>query len=609
MDEAPRAPRAPIEVILSGDGQRARAWGALLARSTVARVVARVGRDLAGPGAADDPPRFAALAEALAAFPDARAAVALPPRAGLDAALALAAAGRAGVVEAPLHAAVARADLSAGAAAVAVAHGWVTLPARAWLARALAERPVERVTLEARGLPEEAGGDAAEVLTHALALALRLFPGARVESAAQTREALVEVTLSTGGGPSLRVRARADGLGLEVRAEGAGFELGFRAEPEQETVWSRAGSARRQERARAVPPAAVRALHQLVDPAAAGGDTLVHARAVARVADDVTHALGRRFALGARPLRDAARIAGAHPGDPLGSLGLAGALPAAAPAPTVRVPTPVEALELWPFRAGKKPVAFLTALPADVEAIVASFGAVHVERRQRRVQVGPQDAWIDRRDVGEARVELYLSRDPALAARAARLQTEGDPSASLRELGDLMGYPPCCVEAFAAQADRHNNTQNRYATAARTAAASPWPWELANLHTMLIPCYPCSYACAAARDLARSALAAMDAAHPGKREALRAALARPALYFDHERQIVLHGEARGDTVRYAGVSVPEGTAAGFASFAGALGLGDELTLDDAALVVRAGGREVIRLRRTDPGLGFLAPFG
>ena len=614
MDDLPRtrAPaRAPLEVILAGTGGRARAWGALLARSTVARVVARVARDPAAVLTGLDARCFTTLEAALAAFPEARVAAALPPRAALDVARALVAAGRAGLVEAPLHlhGAIARDVLPVTAAGIQVAHGWVTLPGRAWLTRALAGRTLGGVTIEARGLPEEADGDAEEALVHALALALRLFPRARVEAATQAHEALIEVTLSTGGGPAIRVIARAEGHGLDVRAQGETFELSLHAEEDAETLSSRVGAGRRESRTRAVPTAQVRALHQLMDPAGARGDSLLHAQQVARLAGEVALALGRRPALGARPLRDAARIARARPRDLLAHLGLEGALPEAAPAPAFRLPAHAEPFELWPFRAGKKPVAFLTALPAEADRLARYFEGAHVERRERRVHVGPQDAWIDRRDLGEARVELYLSRDPALAARAAHLQTEGDPTASLHELGRLMGYPPCCVEAFAAQTDRSNNTRNRYATAARTTTAGPWPWELNNLHTMLIPCYPCGYACAAALELARSALAAMDAAHPGARSALGDLLARPALYFDHERQIVLHGTASGSTAWFTGASVPEASPPEIAALAGVIAAGDELTFTDEALVVRAAGRDILRLRRTDPGLGFLAPFG
>src|SRR6185295_18863978 len=125
---------------------------------------------------------------------------------------------------------------------------------------------------------------------------------------------------------------------------------------------------------------------------------------------------------------------------------------------------------------------FLTVRPDQVETTLAYFGDVHCERRERRVQVEAQDRWTDRRDRGEPRVELYISRDASLAREMARLQADEDPTAALRQLGALAGYPPCCVDAFARQDDRANNSRNRYHTYARTlraggAAASLWPWQ------------------------------------------------------------------------------------------------------------------------------------
>jgi hypothetical protein len=282
---------------------------------------------------------------------------------------------------------------------------------------------------------------------------------------------------------------------------------------------------------------------------------------------------------------------------------------------------PPEPSELWAFRAGRKPVAFLTVAPADEAQALAGFlagGPVHVERRERRVLVGAQDRWTDRRDVGEPRVELYVSRDASLAREAAALQAEGDPSGSLVALGRLMGYPDCCVAAFAAQPDRSNNSRNRYASAAGTVAAERWPWALANLHAVLAPFYPCRYDCPVALDWVEAALGAMEAAHPGTREALAAYQGRPVLYFDHDHQAILDGEAvaEGDPsgrwprlrARYVRVAVPERTGAPFAEFAGALALGDELVFDDRALQVLRAGAPLFTLARTDPALGLLAPF-
>jgi hypothetical protein len=622
-----------------GSGARAHAWHAWLARSTTARVVAIVARHPASVPADLEAARFATLDAALAAFPTAKVAAALPPRASLEVALALAERAREGLVEAPLHHALARLALPPAASKVQVAHGWVTLPGVGWFARTIVERAeraeragrassgsqtLDALEIQVAGLPEEPGGDVEEALAHALALVARLSPEARVTGAVQPRESQLEIALAGPGGLAIRVIARAEGHGLELRARGPGLEVSLRVEGETETRTGRLASGRVESQPRVVPVATLRALHQLVAPERAGGDDLVAAKRVAELVAASVERRGRRPALGGRPLRDAARIARAYPSEPLARLGLRGTIALGAPAPRLRVPACEEPLELWPFRAGRKPVAFLTARPDEVERLVACFDGAHVERRERRVHVGAQDAWIDRRDLGEPRVELYVSRDPALAREAARLQTEGDPSASLAALGALMGYPACCVAAFAAQADRSNNTRNRYESAARTAAGAPWPWELANLHTMLIPCYPCSYACPAALDLARASLAEMERAHAGTVAALRTMLARPVLYFDHEHQIVLDGRtahapgATGATgamheatvlVRYDGVSVTHDASPDFAAFAGAVGDGDELQLLDDALIVRARGRELFRLARTDPALGMIAPFG
>ncbi len=259
-------------------------------------------------------------------------------------------------------------------------------------------------------------------------------------------------------------------------------------------------------------------------------------------------------------------------------------------------------------------MAFLTVRPADVEPTLAFFGAAHCERRDRMVQVGAQDCWKDRRDEGEPRVELYIAHDADLARRAAYLQAEVDPTAAMREIGALVGYPPCCVEAFARQDDRANNSRNRYESQARTLAPdgsthAPWPWELNNLHTMIVPFYPCSYRCERALAWACACLAEMARVHPAVVAALRAALARPVLYFDHDHQLVLDGEYVDGRVSYSAVALTESAPPQLTALAAALRLGNQLSLDDRRLRVERDGRPVLNLTRTDPALGFIAPFG
>jgi hypothetical protein len=269
-------------------------------------------------------------------------------------------------------------------------------------------------------------------------------------------------------------------------------------------------------------------------------------------------------------------------------------------------------MELWALRAGLKPVAFLTVEPAHEPALrarIAAIGEVHVERRERRVEIAAGDRWIDVRAQGEPRIELYVARDAAAARRAVALQTEGDPTRDAAELGALMGYPRCCVDAFIAQPTRGDNTRNRYLVAARTPTGErAWPWQLNELHVRLVPFFPCSYRCVAAVAFAEAALAALDAVHPGAVARLRAQLARPVLYLEHAQQLWLTGHGDPSHARYRAIH-RVGDAPALATLGTALARGDMVTLADDAFVVTADGAPVATVSRARDRPGLLAPFG
>lgn len=611
------APAARRPVVVVGEGALAAEWLSLLDRSS--RLAAAAGV-LSGDR----------LAEAMRDHPDAAFAVALPPRAALEAALALAAAGRAGVVMPPLHEALAEmADLP-GAAGVRVAHGWTTLPGLRVLARLAGASPSGRLLLEVAGIPEGGDADLDEALVQAVALVRALFPGARATSARLDESValdaeLASATPSASWATRLRVRAgREPRLSARLETATATAEWSFADGAEEASLGTKRVVPRH------VPPsAAVRALAQLLLDSLPG-DGLREAAGAHALARDLRRLLPRMLPPGGRPLRASAAIGRARPADVLARIGLRGELPNGGPEPVrfrlVLLPQP---LEYWSFRARLKPVTFLTVRPEDVDRTIAYFGDAHCERRDRKVLVGPQDEWVDRRGEGEERVELYISRDEALARRAAGLQ-ESDPTGAVVELGELLGYPRCCVEAFARQEGRANNSRNRYETRARTVAPdgstrSPWPWPLNNLHAALIPFYPCSYTCRPAEAWARATFEAMESGRdaalagiplpakevdrPASGERIRSTLARPVLYFDHDLQLAFDGEVSGGRLAYRSVAVEEAVADLLGPLAAALGLGDGLTFDDGALEVGRNGKRLFRLERTDPALGFLAPFG
>jgi hypothetical protein len=598
-----------LPFILVGTGARARALWNLARRSPKFECVAAVSRSGKLPPGWNMP-AFERLEEALAAFPAAAVVGALPPISNLEVALTAAAANRTALVEAPLALRLAQSTLPAGASRVQVDHGWVTLPGRKWLEKVISAQGRNlascRLSIDVRGMPAAAGGDAEEVLVHALALGRRLLPDVAVESAHQTSESTIESLLRSARGPSIRVRSQGHNHGLQVELDGPGVRATWRWEDGQETVQLRANGSQTMEKTVAAPSPEERALHQLLSPETAGGDSLVDAFEVAKLARATLEALPARQIIGMRPLNAAARIRLMRPksiGEPIG---LVGPLPEAAPAEEESPALPSELTELWPYRAGIKPVAFLTVRPEQVEEVSALFPGAHVERRDRRVLVGVQDLWVDRRSEGEPRAELYISKEPALAQEAAQVQAETDPSKSLRRMGQLMGYPACCVEAFARQDDRANNSRNRYASFARTSLDAKLPWELNNLFGMIVPFYPCRYDCPAALEWARRVLREMEKAYPGTTERVQRQLARPVLYFDHEHQISLDAKPTDDGWDVARAFVPPGTEASFAAFAGALAGARVRWLDDRMEIERASDVKV--LRRTDPPLGFLAPF-
>lgn len=592
-------------VVLVGDGARARAWGEAL-RSAGAEVVAVVARG--GSTALNHYP-WEQLDAVLAAHPEARVAAALPPREGTALALRLAVAGRVSLVEAPLDEALADEVLAAGAAKVRVAHGHTTLGGLGPFSKLLRELPARALSLEVRGLPEEPDGDLTEVLIHALALVRRLSPRARVVSARLLGGSALEATFAGVQPLTLRVVAR--GQSLAAHGDWSWGRAQWRWSAHEESVGLFRSGQAGSERAQNPRLASLRAVGQLLFE---DGDTLEDAAEVLRLARSVFGAAGqpppslRRF-------RQAASLIERRPAEVLAQLGLVlqesgqgAASLAIAPRAAARLPqlVPDVPVELWTFRAGLQPVVFLTLERGEVERTLALFGEVHVERRERRVEVGALDTWQDQRQLGEPRVELYLSREPALARRAAELQAEGDPSAALAELGHLLGYPSCCVAAFAAQAERANNTANRYATVSHSGDG-PWFWELNNLYSLVVPFFPCSYRCPSAQRFARAALGKLGEHSSEMATTLASFLRRPVLYFSHDRFLVLAGEAQGDVVRFSSAAVSDHVEPAFEQFARVFSMGGELRFSRESLELR-GPLGLSRWRRTDPALGFLASF-
>ena len=117
----------------------------------------------------------------------------------------------------------------------------------------------------------------------------------------------------------------------------------------------------------------------------------------------------------------------------------------------------------------------------------------------------------------------------------------------VREHGRLLGYPDCCVKAYA---DAIPVLRNRDVINNSAEASTVFNYLLNNLTLGIfhhVAWYPCSYECAPSLAWARKVDAWVRAERPRDEGSLRWALSMPRLYADDRRQFIFEGypEAEG----------------------------------------------------------------
>lgn|GEM_PF-5880006 len=150
-------------------------------------------------------------------------------------------------------------------------------------------------------------------------------------------------------------------------------------------------------------------------------------------------------------------------------------------------------------------------------------------------------------------VTLLAAHDPAVLARAVELEAAerrsgGHRAEAIRWMGAELGYPPCCVEAFAGRV-RHDDA----AVLGRLLVPGRWnPWPAQTNPFVpgvsLVTHYPCRPDCEATRALARDLLAHLAAVAPEREAPTRRLLAAPLVVFDRFALVALEGGALHDDV-------------------------------------------------------------
>lgn len=189
------------------------------------------------------------------------------------------------------------------------------------------------------------------------------------------------------------------------------------------------------------------------------------------------------------------------------------------------------------FAIGLKPVLYLVAPAYDVAGIVTRHPRAVVRADRSKIA---QHSGERTYGVGDEVAHIFIGDD----AEAAAELWAGDSSRNVERLGALMGYPSCCVRAFAGMASRRINAAFPYVTAARTRAfGGRFDALLDVTTTRLIPFVPCSYDCP--RAIAWATRVAEAASIERN--------ARPSLYIDEARAISFDSASLdGDTLSYDG---------------------------------------------------------
>lgn len=271
-------------------------------------------------------------------------------------------------------------------------------------------------------------------------------------------------------------------------------------------------------------------------------------------------------------------------------------------------------LEEVAFAIGDKPVLYLVVPSRDVEALQSKYASAKLVRREIPLAIeSATGRRVYESDAGETNAHVFLSNDAILAQRAAQLWDEGS-SRNAVAIGELLGYPSCCVAAFMALGERGNNAALTYVTAARSRAlAAPFHSALNSTVRHVLPCTPCSFGCSRAITLAERVL---DALPNNVSTPLRRALARPVLYFDEARAIAFESaNVNGQIIEYESARFlpapaplsPDDELSQRFLFGSLFARPGALIVKDATFEVHVG--SIVRcFERIRPTLGILLPF-
>lgn len=150
-----------------------------------------------------------------------------------------------------------------------------------------------------------------------------------------------------------------------------------------------------------------------------------------------------------------------------------------------------------------------------------------------------------RRGAGDG-ATLFYARDPETLDEALDLERVatrargGERRAAEARLGELLGYPICCVRAHVDAEDQGEDACFERLLSDPDTDGLPATNNLFVLSHQLISHFPCSLRCEASCALGVAALSALTVQHPHQGHALAELLAAPITVWDRFRFVIEH---------------------------------------------------------------------
>jgi len=152
-----------------------------------------------------------------------------------------------------------------------------------------------------------------------------------------------------------------------------------------------------------------------------------------------------------------------------------------------------------------------------------------------------------------AHLTLFIGDEGATqeAMELERVERHGsgdDREAAMKRLGELLGYPACCVAAYLKQDDQGESATFERLLRGGDRGGLPRTNNLFLLSQQLISHFPCDLACEASASIGELALDALRDFDSASADALAELLAAPVTVWDRVRFLVehpVHGQRHG----------------------------------------------------------------